>query len=117
MVTVEIKKNHLGKIEGYRISGHAGYADYGEDIVCSAVSVLAFTCLNSLIEVCQIDEEELDYEAHEGEGYLDVNLPKKLENNKYDRSQIVLKTLELGIRSLVEGYPKFVSLKYRRCER
>ena len=63
MVTVEIKKNHLGNIKGYKVSGHADYADYGEDIVCSAISVLAFTSLNSLIEVCQIDEDQLDYLA------------------------------------------------------
>ncbi|MDE7105331.1 MAG: ribosomal-processing cysteine protease Prp, partial [Ruminococcus sp.] len=28
------KKN--GKFSGFRVSGHAGYADAGEDIVCAA---------------------------------------------------------------------------------
>ena len=36
---------------GFHVEGHAGYADYGQDIVCSAVSVLVINCINSIDEL------------------------------------------------------------------
>ena len=36
------------KICGFEISGHAGYAQAGEDIVCSAVTVLCFNTVNAV---------------------------------------------------------------------
>lgn len=44
------------------ISGHAGYGEKGMDVVCSAISMLAFTLLNYL----NIDNEEFNYIQQEG---------------------------------------------------
>ena len=30
--------NHDGRINGFAVSGHSGYAEEGSDIVCAAVS-------------------------------------------------------------------------------
>ena len=38
MITVDLFKNEQGLITGYKVSGHAGFAAAGEDIVCGAVS-------------------------------------------------------------------------------
>ena len=35
-------------IVGFEIIGHADFDEYGKDIVCSAVSILAYTCVNTL---------------------------------------------------------------------
>ena len=37
MTKVEIF-NHDGRIHGFSVSGHSGYAEEGSDIVCAAVS-------------------------------------------------------------------------------
>ena len=37
MTKVEIF-NHDGRINGFSVSGHSGYAEEGSDIVCAAVS-------------------------------------------------------------------------------
>jgi len=37
MTKVEIF-NHDGRINGFAVSGHSGYAEEGSDIVCAAVS-------------------------------------------------------------------------------
>ena len=36
MITVDLFKNEQGLITGYKVSGHAGFAAAGEDIVCGA---------------------------------------------------------------------------------
>ena len=35
--------------ENIKISGHANYADYGNDIVCSSVSSIITTSINAII--------------------------------------------------------------------
>ena len=42
---------------GFEITGHAGYAEYGQDIVCAAVSVLALNMANSVERLQTIDFE------------------------------------------------------------
>ena len=46
-------------------------------------------------------------------GFLDVNLPENIENDLLKNAQIVLNTLVVGINSVIESYPKYVTLQNR----
>ena len=48
-----LKKDNL-----ISISGHAMYADYGKDIVCSAVSSIVITTINGILA---IDDQAITY--------------------------------------------------------
>ena len=55
---------HDGTYRGFECHGHAGYADSGEDIVCSAISALTINTINSIehltddaISVSSIDKK------------------------------------------------------------
>ena len=48
MITITILKEKSGNIIGLHTLGHAGFAEYGEDIVCAAVSMLVINTINSL---------------------------------------------------------------------
>ena len=48
MITITIYQNREQVAQGFRCIGHAGYANVGEDIVCSAVSVLVINTINSI---------------------------------------------------------------------
>ena len=48
MIRVTIYKTGRHNFAGFDISGHAGYAEQGEDIVCAAVSALVITTVNSI---------------------------------------------------------------------
>ncbi|MSE22463.1 ribosomal-processing cysteine protease Prp, partial [Lactobacillus parabuchneri] len=41
-------KHYRGHVSGFTITGHADAGEYGQDIVCSAVSVLSITTVNGL---------------------------------------------------------------------
>ena len=43
MTKVTIFKQQ-GLYKGFEVSGHSGYADAGEDIVCAAISALTINC-------------------------------------------------------------------------
>ena len=113
MVKVTIYRDEMNNIVRYIVKGHAGYAEYGQDIVCSAISILAQNTLMSLIEVCGLTEEEITYDIDDG--YLEIKLSEDIEYKKFDDCQIVLKTFELGVKSIYESYSEYLTLIYRRC--
>ena len=43
-----------GNFTGFEISGHSGFAEEGSDIVCSAVSSVAYMVANTLTEVSKV---------------------------------------------------------------
>lgn len=50
MIKVNIlKENNL--ISNIKISGHSGYAEYGSDIVCAAVSSIVTTTINGILSI------------------------------------------------------------------
>lgn len=107
MINVEFYKTD-GGWQGFRAHGHAGYADPGEDIVCAAVSILTQTAVLGLEQVlgvaCQI---QLD----EAEGLLECALPQDLPEDLWKDAQLVLEVLYVGLRSTVEEYGDYVSVK------
>ena len=113
MIRVKIFRNRNNDIKKYTISGHANFDDHGRDIVCAAISVLSQTALLSLVEVCGLEEESIEYTIDDKTGFLDVNLPRNIENEILEKTQIVLNTLIVGINSVIESYPKYVTLQNR----
>ena len=97
-----------GRIKGFEYSGHAGYAEKGSDIVCAAVSILGYSCLNTLKEKAEIAADKIKYEQDEKSGYMKVIT---LECN--EKTDVVFGFLEVGIKLLLQDYNKYVSLDYK----
>lgn len=100
-VIIYHKKNELC---GYRISGHAGFAKAGEDIVCSAVSILTINTVNAIEQLtstpfsCKADEKK--------GGYLEVMFPKEIDHD----ATLLLKAMVLGLEDLAKEYKKYIRL-------
>ncbi len=112
MIKVKIFKND-GFIQRYSMLGHAGFDVYGQDIVCAAISILGHTALRSLVDVCGLNENEISYKVDEDTGFLDVKILINFDDIRIKDTQVVFNTLIVGIKSLVESYPKYVTLEYR----
>ena len=92
-------------ISGFKITGHAGFAPYGEDIVCAAVSMLAITVANSLEEqVGEVDVQSQD------DGMIACTLPGELSKERALKAQAILRTLEIGLEGFNAEYPKHIRL-------
>lgn len=79
---------------GFEVSGHAGYAEQGEDIICAAVSVLTINAVNS-IESLAGDVVE----AEERDGYLHCSFPEGLSQ----AGVLLLESMLLGLRQVAES--------------
>lgn len=94
MIYVIVNKNRIA------ISGHAEYAPAGQDIVCSAMSILVYTMQNSLNELtddtvgfCYTSKGvDICYSALSPEGRLIVN------------------SFMVGAEILAASYPGYVNL-------
>lgn len=107
MIIVDLFKNDHGFITGYKVSGHAGFAPSGEDIICAMVSVLTQTPILGL-------EQHLKYQplyhVDETDGVLEV----KLNSAPNELTQAILATMEYGLQDVAEQYSQYVLIKTHR---
>ena len=66
---INVKFDNKDNIARFLVTGHAGYAKYGKDIVCAAVSVLAQNTVNSIEHFTQ-DSFTADVDEENGGLYL-----------------------------------------------
>ena len=99
MIKVRIRKNNE-LIESIKCNGHAGYADYGKDIVCASFSTMVITTINAILE---FDENAISYT--ESNDLKIVNLKKDNITNS------LLNNLVNMIYELKENYDKNINIK------
>ncbi len=97
MITISIHKNSKGQLNGFRLEGHAGYAQSGSDIVCAAVSALVITAMNSIEH---FTSDTFDYQENEEDGMMDF----KIVGTISERSELLLGSLMLGLQGIEEQY-------------
>jgi uncharacterized protein YsxB (DUF464 family) len=85
---------------GLTISGHAGYAPPGRDIVCAGVSALVQSFLQS---VAELTGDALRYEL--SPGFVQIRYGKLSEP-----SRVLLASLLIGMRMLSEAYPQYIRI-------
>lgn len=113
MITLTIIRDDAG-LRGFEASGHAGFAEYGQDIVCSAVSALTQAIWLGLKQVASA---HIKAEADESAGHMRVMIEDEPATAPFEAAQVLLKTLRLSVESIGRAYPGHVTLKVRRCKR
>lgn len=89
-----------GKISGFEISGHAGYAEYGDDIVCASVSSAVQLAANIITEGFGL---KADVSAFDNTVKLSMSVMD-------DKSIRVLNMLKTHIAMLSEDFPKTINI-------
>ncbi len=113
MIRITIYKDKNDYIKRYSVSGHANYDEYGRDIVCAAVSVLTQTGLLSINKVAKIEENQISYSINQENGFLDVEILEDISLEELKNAQIILMSLVVGLESIIDSYPEYVTLEYR----
>ena len=108
MITVTVTREN-GDPVGFTVKGHANMGEYGEDLVCAAVSAIVQTAILGITEVCHISA---GVSIEEGETVC--ILSKDTNADAIQRAGIVLNTMIEGLRSIQQSYPG--TLKFRNKE-
>ncbi|MCF1683966.1 ribosomal-processing cysteine protease Prp [Tetragenococcus halophilus] len=109
MIKGTFKRDDSGRITSYKITGHADAGEYGYDIVCAAVSVLAISTVNGIDSLAGI-EPTVQSEEENG-GYLYVEVPSGNTQEQSNIVQILLENLLLGMQSVQEQYNDYIQLE------
>lgn len=91
------------KLCGCTLSGHAGYAAEGEDIVCASVSSAVQLTANMLTEIFHIDAD-----VSACENSISIRLPRSCPAEGVK----ILEGLRLHSELLKDDYPKFIQIKH-----
>ena len=89
-------------IVSFEVSGHSGYAEEGEDIVCSAVSSAIYMAANTIIEIMKLNPE-----AEVRDGYLKIQM--NLDDAR--KSKVITDGLYLHLSQLQGQYPNNLKLE------
>lgn len=89
--------------------GHTNYNEYGSDILCASISSILQSAIIGLQKVVKIDN--LLYRIDDKKAYLEIELPKKIGNDKLHDSQIIFNTVYLSILDLSVGYSKNILME------
>lgn len=104
MIKVDVRRNSQGKIQAFRVHGHAGFSEAGTDIVCSAASMLVQNGVNSIEALLGIE-----IPCASRDGFVECTIPS-LTDQLADQTQLLLESMIYGLRTLAEEYPKHVSV-------
>lgn len=100
MIKVKVTKDS-DMIKSVSILGHAMYADFGKDIVCSAASSIATTTINGILS---FDKEGLSYEVSK-----DGLVMKDIKTDNI--TQTLLNNMISLLKELENDYPTNVEVK------
>lgn len=97
----------LNKTEyiGLRVEGHADYASYGKDIVCSAISSVVIGGLNAIKNI-----ESFDVSISKG----DVKCLLKENEIISEHDRVVLETIRYQLFSIQEARSKNIQIREER---
>lgn len=110
MIKISLYNNTQDLITGFKVIGHAGYDEYGKDIICSAVSVLVVNTINS-IEKFTSDKFSLKQDINKG--LFDFKL---INNDISSDTRLLLDSLILGLTNIEEEYSnKYLKIQYKRA--
>lgn len=78
--------------------GHSGFAAYGKDIVCAAISVL----LQTLVEELKKSSPYLNYSMRDGYVFIHASGPN---------TPIIFDTILTGLELIEDCYPEHIKIK------
>lgn len=109
MISIEVIRASTGEVIEFKAHGHAEYDDWGQDIVCAAVSALTFAAVNGLIAHAELQP---DIEADENSGLLNCRLhPDMLQGEAGIKAQAILETMITGLEEMAKLYSDHIEVK------
>ncbi len=94
-----------GSLVGFRAEDHAGFAAYGSDVVCAGISALTINAVNS---ISTLTDDRCEQFVSAENTVIELRI-KDIPSVECD---ILLKSLELGIKSISNSYRGHVKVDY-----
>ena len=83
-----------GRIREFELSGHAGFAEEGQDIVCAGVSALSIAAVNGLEHFLSVAPN-----VQAAEGHITCRL-SGIKEQEVEQAQWIMQTMTIGIEQI-----------------
>ena len=93
------------RITGFSVSGHSGYAEAGQDIVCAAISAVVAMAEATINDVCGAKAK---VRVKEEDARITLTLPTSCDEE--ESVQAVLAGMMLTLLSIQEDYPDYIEV-------
>lgn len=97
MLEVRFRRDEEGRLASLVASGHAGWADAGDDVVCAAVAALLQGAWLGLIEHARVDVT-----SERSKGKLALRWPKQARGRP--DVEAIIATAELAVAQIARQY-------------
>lgn len=106
---IKVKFTNKGDVLTCKITGHAGSANIGKDLICASASMLAYTLAQAVTDMGKVGylSEPPTIKINKGNGKIVCRA------NGEDNFSIALHTflvIETGYKLLAHNYPQYVKL-------
>lgn len=106
MIRVAIKRASDGRIQSFRVKGHALYDEPGKDIVCAGVSAVTVGTVNAVEALLG-----LELQAITKHGLLEVTVPDRLEDALSEKVQMLLESMVVMLQSIEQSYGAYIAMQ------
>jgi uncharacterized protein YsxB (DUF464 family) len=97
MTQITISRDRYHRYTGFSCTGHAGYAGYGEDIVCAGISILVINTINSLEK---LTGDAFVADDDEEKGQITVSFKEAASHD----AGILIDSMILGLEGIRDSY-------------
>lgn len=94
MIDVTVRENEL------TVSGHAGYAARGEDVICAAVTALSATLVKSLED---LTDDKIEYDVQLG--WVDIKY-----GDLSEKAKALIDSFFIGICLVADEFPGYIRI-------
>lgn len=105
MIKASFKKDSEDRITSFVFTGHADSGEYGQDIVCAAVSVSVIGTINNL-ETLANSKAKVDMDNENG-GFISFEIKYDKSNQQNHDIELLLNNLYLTYKDIVKEYSDF----------
>ena len=92
MIIINMPPNRI------EVTGHAGYADVGHDIVCASISTLV---QNLIFSIEDLTEDKIIYDVNAGNTVITYG-------DLSERAQLLVDSFFIGCHAVAETHPEYV---------
>ena len=93
------------RITGFSVSGHSGYADAGQDIVCAAISAVVTMAEATINDICGAKAK---VRVKDADARITLTLPASCDEE--ETVQAVLAGMMLTLCNMRDDYPDYIEV-------
>ena len=107
MIRVNVKETS-NRISSFEMSGHADFAEHGQDLVCAGASAVSFGAVNAIMELTGIEPEIQQADS----GFLKVSFPDGLDEKTDGQVQLLVRAMIVSLKTIEQDYEEYIKITF-----